>query len=59
MLFQVSVEVGLLTEAAVTQVTLERFLFVVNVANVTLQVGGDAEGTVAVFTPVRRKRNQM
>lgn len=50
-LLQVAVEVGLLTEAAVAQVTLEGLLLVVDVANVTLEVGGDAEGAVAVFTP--------
>lgn len=51
MLLQVTVEVGLLTEAAVTQVALEGLLLVVDVADVALQVGGDAEGAVAVFTP--------
>lgn len=51
MLFEVTVEVGLLAEAAVAQVALEGLLLVVDVANVTLQVGGDAEGAVAVFTP--------
>lgn len=56
-LFKVTVEVGLLAEAAVTQVALEGLLLIVDVANVTLQVGGDAEGTVAVFTPAETKRN--
>ena len=51
MLFEVTVQVGLLTETAVAQVALEGLLLVVNVANVTLQVGGDAEGAIAVFTP--------
>jgi len=50
-LFEVTVQVGLLTETAVAQVALEGLLLVVNVANVTLQVGGDAEGAIAVFTP--------
>ena len=49
-----TVQVGLLAEAAVTQVAFERFLFVVDVADVTLQVGGDAERTIAVFTPAER-----
>lgn len=51
MLLEVTVQVGLLTEATITQVALEGFLLVVDVADVTLQVGGDAEGAVAVFTP--------
>lgn len=56
MLFEVTVEVGLLAEAAVTQVAFEGLLLVVDVANVTLQVGGDAEGAVAVFTPAETMR---
>ena len=56
MLFEVTVQVGLLTEAAVAQVALEGLLLVVDVANVTLQVGGDAERAVAVFTPAGKKR---
>lgn len=51
MLLEVTVQVGLLTEATITQVALEGFFLVVDVADVTLQVGGDAEGAVAVFTP--------
>lgn len=54
MLFEVAVQVGLLSEAAVAQVTFERLFFVVDVANMTLQVGGDTEGSVAVFTSVER-----
>lgn len=54
MLFEVAVKVGLLAEATVAQVALEGFLLVVNVANVPLQVRGDAEGAVAVFTPAQR-----
>lgn len=38
-LLEMAVQVGLLTEAAVAQVTLERLLLVVNVANVALKVG--------------------
>lgn len=53
MLLEMAVEVGLLTKAAVAQVTLEGLLLVVDVANVTLKVGRDAEGAVAIFTPGR------
>lgn len=42
-LLQVAVQVGLLPEAAVAQVALERLLLVVDVPHVPLQVGGDAE----------------
>lgn len=35
-LFEVAIQVGLLTEAAVAQVALKRLLLVVDVANVTL-----------------------
>lgn len=52
MLLEVAIQVGLLSEATIAQVALEGFLLVVDVANVTLQVGGDAEGAVTVFTPV-------
>lgn len=38
-LFEMSVEVGLLTEAAVAEVTLEGFLLVVDIADVTLKIG--------------------
>ena len=51
MLLEVAVQVGLLAEAAVTQVALEGLLLVVDVADVALQVGRDAEGPVTVFTP--------
>lgn len=40
---QVPVEVGLLPEAPVAQVALEWLLFVVDVPDVPLQVGGNAE----------------
>lgn len=53
-LLEMAVKVGLLTEAAVAQVTLEGLLLVVDVANVTLKVGRDAEGAIAVFTPIGR-----
>lgn len=54
MLLEVTIQVSLLTEATVTQVALEGLFLVVDVADVTLQVGGDAEGAVAVFTPAGR-----
>lgn len=38
-LLEMTVQVGLLTEAAVAQVTLEGFLLVVDVANMALKVG--------------------
>lgn len=46
-----SVQVGLLTKAPVAEVALEWFFLVVNVAHMPLQIGGDTEGAVAVFTP--------
>lgn len=42
-LLEMAVEVGLLTEAAVAQVTLEGFFLVMYVANVALKIGRDAE----------------
>lgn len=36
---EMAVQVRLLAEAAVAQVTLERFLLVVDVANVALKIG--------------------
>lgn len=38
-----AVQIGLLTEAAITEVALERLFLVVNVTNMSLEVGGDAE----------------
>lgn len=55
-LLEVTVQVGLLAEAAVTQVTLEGLLLVVDVADVALQIGGDAERAVAVLTPEETER---
>lgn len=55
-LLEVTVQVGLLAEAAVAQVTLEGLLLVVDVADVALQVGGDAERAVAVLTPEETDR---
>lgn len=51
MLLEVAVQIGLLTETAIAQVAFEGFFFVVDVANVTLEIGRDAEGAVAEFTP--------
>ena len=53
MLFQVPVQVGLLSEASVAERTLEGLLLVVDVPDVPLQVGGDGEGALAVLTLVR------
>lgn len=39
MLFEMAVEVGLLTEAAVAEVTLEGLLLVMDVADMTLKIG--------------------
>lgn len=55
MFLQVAVQVSLLAKTAVTQVTLEGLLLVMDVADVSLQVGGDAKGAVTVFTPADRK----
>lgn len=38
-LLEMTIQVGLLTEAAVAQVTLEGFLLVVDVTNMALKVG--------------------
>lgn len=53
-----AVQVRLLAEAAVAQVTLERFLLVVDVANVALKIGWDAERAVTVFTPAKREEKK-
>ena len=55
MFLQVAVQVSLLAKTAATQVTLEGLLLVMDVADVSLQVGGDAKGAVTVFTPPARK----
>lgn len=59
MLLEVAVQVGLLAEATVAQVALEGLFLVVNVADVSLQVGRDAEGAVAVFTPAGHKADSV
>jgi len=51
-LLEVAVQVGLLAEAALAQRTPEGLLFVVNIADVALQVGGDGEGALAVLALV-------
>lgn len=47
-----SIEVGLLSEASVTERALERLLLVVNVSYVPLEVRRYAEGSVAVLALV-------
>jgi len=51
-LLEMSIEVGLLSEAAVAQSTAERTLSVVDVPHVALKVGRDAETAPTVFAPV-------
>ena len=53
MLFEVPIEVGLLTEAPLAEGTLEGSFFVVDVPHVALQVAGYAEGTFTVLALVR------
>ncbi len=53
MLLDVPVQVCLLPKTSVADRTLERLLLVVDVPNVSLEVGGDAERTLAVLTLVR------
>ena len=52
-LLQVSVQVGLLSKAAVTKRTLERLLLVVDVPHVALKVGGDGEAALTILALVR------
>ena len=52
MFFQMPVKVGLLAEASITKRTLERFLLVVNVPDVPLEIGGDGKWPFAVFALV-------
>lgn len=59
MLLQMAVKVGLLTEAAVAQVTFEGLLLVVDIADVPLKIGWDAEWAVTVFTPARVEKNDV
>lgn len=50
MFLDVSVEVGLLAEAAITLVALKRLLLVVDVSDMSLEVRTDRETTVTVGT---------
>lgn len=63
-LLDVAVEVGLLAEAAVALLALERLLLVVDIPHVALQVRADRERAVAVLalnTPIDywRRQTQM
>lgn len=53
MLLEVAIQVGLLAEAAVTEWTAERTFSVVDVPDVTLKVGRDAETSTTVLAAVR------
>ena len=50
---QVSVQIGLLSETSLTQVTLVGLLFVVDVSHVSLEVGGDGEAALTILALVR------
>ena len=52
MFANVAVEVGLLAEAAVAEGTFEGAFLVVDVAHVTLEIGGYGEGPLAVLAAV-------
>lgn len=52
-LLQVSVQIGLLPETPFAQGAFERFLLVVNIPHVALQVARDAEAPLAVLALVR------
>lgn len=58
-LLEMAIEVGLLTKAAVTQVTLEGFLLVMDIADMALKIGWDAEWTVTVFTPDEEEQGYL
>lgn len=47
---KVSIQIGLLAKTSITQVAFERFLFVVYVPYMPLQIGGDAKRPVTIFT---------
>ena len=49
---QVTFEIGLLSKTTIAQVARELLLAIVNVANVTLKVGGDGKGSFAIFAAV-------
>ena len=52
MLFEMSIEIGLLPETSVTEWTAKRTLSVVNITYVSLQVGRDTETALAVLATV-------
>lgn len=54
-----SVKIGLLTKTPVTQVTLERLLFIVDVTHMSLQVRGYAKGSVTVFASKKNTPKQV
>lgn len=58
-LLKMSVQVGLLPKAPVAQVAFEWLLLVMDVPNVPLEVGGNAEWPVTVFTPEKQKQMPM
>lgn len=58
-LLEMAIEVGLLTKAAVAQVTLEGFLLVMDIADMALKIGWDAEWTVTVFTPDEEEQGYL
>lgn len=58
-LLEMAIEVGLLTKAAVAQVTLEGFLLVMDIADMALKIGWDAEWAVTVFTPDEEEQGYL
>lgn len=52
-LLQVPVKIGLLAKAPVAQVAFEWLLLVVDVPNMALEIGGNAERPVTIFTPAK------
>ena len=53
MLLKMPVEIGLLTKTPLTKGTFERFLFVVNISNVSLEIRRNWKRSLAVFAFVR------
>ena len=49
MLLQMSIQVGLLPETSFAEGTFERFLLVVNISYMSLQIRADGEGPLAIF----------
>ena len=52
MFLQMPLKISLLAEAAFAQRTLERLLFIVDIAHMALQIGGDGERSLAVLALV-------